>query len=229
VGHQGDDDVLVAWLDLDRPDAADLRAVLSDDERVRVERLATSELQRRAVARLALRRQVLGEQLGLAPDAVQLVRDEQGRLGVRGPGRPLLVSSSSSGDVGVLAVASSPRMGVDVEAASEVVDVDRFARRVATPHEATMLDALDPLARRDALARLWTRKEAYLKATGEGIGGGVAHVEVPIERGLWDAAFRPVPGGHVWRLYDLDCPVPGFAAALVVAASGVVHVAITRR
>ena len=228
----GDDDVLVVWLDLalERDDASALLATLTVDERARVARLATVELQGRAVVRLARRRQVLGEHLDVSPDAVELLPDPRGRLVVQGPRGPLMVSSSSSGDVGLLAVASSRQLGVDVEAVSEVVDVPRFVDRVATESEATALAALDPGARRDALARLWTRKEAFLKATGEGIGGGVRHVEVPLDVGLWHAAFRPVLDGPVWLLYDLDCPIVGFEAALVVEPSSrTPKVTVTRR
>ena len=79
-----------------------------------------------------------------------------------------------------------------------------------------MLGELHPAERQHALTRLWTRKEAYLKATGEGIGAGVAHVEVPLDRGLWHAPFRPVPGADGWLLFDLDSPFEGCAAALVI-------------
>jgi len=218
----GDADVLVVWLDLelDRAGTAALGVTLSADERARIARLATEELRRRAVVRLARRRQVLGEHLGVRADDVELLRDAHGRHVVEGPGGLVMVSSSSSFDVAVLAVASSRRVGVDVESVSEVVDVPRFADRVATDREASVLDALKPEARRGGLARLWTRKEAYLKATGEGIGAGLTHVEVPLDAGLWDAAFHPVPGGPEWRLYDLDCPIPGYAAALVVEPRG---------
>jgi 4'-phosphopantetheinyl transferase len=214
-------DVLVVWLDLSRArdGAAAPLATLSAEERARVAKLATAPLQRRAAVRLALRRDVLGALLGVPASSVELTTDERGRLSVAGPTQ-LAVSSSSSGDVGLLAVASRRQVGADVASTGEVHDVPGFARRVATPRESAALGALGAEARRDALARLWTRKEAYLKATGEGISEGVAHVEVPLEEGLWQAPFAPVPGGVRWLLYDLACPVAGFAAALVVEPVG---------
>ncbi len=214
-------DVRVVWLDLspERDGAAAPRATLSAEERSRVAKLATATLQRRAAVRLALRREVLGALLGMPASSVELTSDERGRLSVAGPA-PLVVSSSSSGDVGLLAIASRRQVGADVASTSEALDVPRFTQRIATPRESAALGALGPAARRDALARLWTRKEAYLKATGEGISEGVAHVEVPLDERLWQASFAPVPDGVRWLLYDLACPVAGFAAALVVEPVG---------
>ncbi|HUD69474.1 MAG TPA: 4'-phosphopantetheinyl transferase superfamily protein [Acidimicrobiales bacterium] len=228
----GDADVLVVWLDLtiEREGVDALHATLSVEERARVARLATDALQRRAVVRLARRREVLGESLGIPPVAVELAADAHGRLVAQAPRGRLVVSSSSSDDVGLLAVASSRQLGADVEATSEVLDAQRFTDRVATPREASALAALDPDERHDTLARLWTRKEAYLKATGEGIGGGVTHVEVPLDKGLWHASFQPLGDGQAWLIYDLACPIAGFAAALVVEAGGSPpEITVTRR
>jgi len=227
-----DSDVLVVWLDLaiDPDDMDALGASLSVEERARVARLATDVLQRRTVVRLARRREVLGELHGVQPGAVELASDAQGRLVSRAARARLVVSSSSSNDMGLLAIASSRQLGADVEATSEVLDAQRFTDRVATPLEAAALAALDPDERRNALARLWTRKEAYLKATGEGIGEGVTHVEVPLDEGVWNAAFQPLPDGPVWLLCDLACPIAGFAAALVVEpGASPPEITITRR
>ena len=212
-----DTDVLVIWLDLvDHADLDALLATLSSDERARVARLASPELRRRAAVRLARRREVLGELLEVSPSAVELATDASGRLAVQGAYGRHAVSSSSSGDVGLLAIAAGREIGVDVESVSEVVDSPRFMARVASSREAAALAELADAARPGALARLWTRKEAYLKATGEGIGNGVVHVEVPLEEGLWAAPCEPVRDGATWLLYDLVCPTPDLAAALVV-------------
>lgn len=212
-----DADVHVIWLDLAGiGDDSALATSLSPTEGARVARLATTELRRRAVARFARRREVLAELLDCPAGSVELVSDDVGRLRATGPARSLVVSSSSRGEHCVLAIAQHRRLGVDVEARSEVLDTPRFIRRVATSGESGALATLDPAEQRDALARLWTRKEAYLKATGEGIGGGVAHVEVPIPAGLWAHSFEPVLDGCAWLLYDLVCPVDDLAAALVI-------------
>ncbi|MEU1012597.1 4'-phosphopantetheinyl transferase superfamily protein [Streptomyces sp. NPDC005890] len=115
-------------------------------------------------------------------------------------------SLSHSGDVALLALAGVP-VGVDVEAVPEPQAVTDLLA-VLHPREADELRSLREAQRPDALARVWSRKEAYLKGTGEGLAFGFAHPYV-------GSAPEPaqLPG---WRLRDAACP-PGYAAALCVS------------
>jgi 4'-phosphopantetheinyl transferase len=79
------------------------------------------------------------------------------------------------------------------------------------------LRALSVGARLDAFYRGWTRKEAYLKATGLGLALVDEQVEVPLAASPSPAPLR-APGAASaggWWLYDLS-PAPGFVGALVV-------------
>ena len=210
--------VEVVWYELDDGDAVvdKLASSLADAERRRVERLADPIERRRATVRFARRREILASL----------------RAGPNEPLGPPRWSSSSRHGLGLLAVSSGPRVGVDIEASSEIPDPVRLATSIATDDEAIAMDAATPSERADQVLHLWTRKEAYLKATGEGVGSGVRHVRVPLGRHAWELAFQPnAPHGATWRLYDLDCPRPGYAAALVVelvpAVPRAPHVTIT--
>jgi 4'-phosphopantetheinyl transferase len=208
----------VAWVDLD-PQPGELRsleALLDDDERGRVARRATEVLRRRAAVSLARRRLLAARVLGTAPDRVALVVSPEGRRLATAPGGgQVALSVSTSGDTGLVAVASDHAVGVDVEDFGELPSTPAFARRVATTSEQAAIATLDGAARERALLSLWTRKEAYLKATGEGITGGLAHVEVPLDEGHWGTRWCPV-GEPSWFLYDLACPRPELVAAVVV-------------
>lgn len=107
-------------------------------------------------------------------------------------------------------------VGVDVEAAGELGDERRLAERIASDVEREALGALGGDARRTAMLRLWTRKEAYLKATGEGIGAGLRRITVPLRRAAAGERFDPEGDGTSWVLYELACPIEGLGAALVV-------------
>jgi 4'-phosphopantetheinyl transferase superfamily len=193
--------VEVVWYELDESDAVvdKLASSLDDVERHRVERLSDPIERRRTTVRFARRREILAS-LRLGPDV---------------PTASPRWSSSSRHGLGLLAVSSGPRVGVDIEASSEIPDPVRLAASIATDEEATALDAATPSERADQVLRLWTRKEAYLKATGEGITGGLAHVEVPLDEGHWGTRWCPV-GEPSWFLYDLVCPRPELVAAVVV-------------
>jgi 4'-phosphopantetheinyl transferase len=205
----------VAWVDLD-PGASEVRALarlLSDDERARVATRATSALRRRATVSLARRRVLAADVLATTPSAVELRVLPDGRRAAVGPrSGPIAISVATSADTGLVAVASSGSVGVDVEDFAGRPSTDEFVARVASPAERTQLESRDDRDR--ALLALWTRKEAYLKAIGEGIGANLRRVEVPLDAGAWALRWRPADGA-TWYLFDLDCPRPGLAAAVV--------------
>ncbi|WP_405921415.1 4'-phosphopantetheinyl transferase family protein [Streptomyces sp. NBC_00122] len=173
--------------------------------------LRPADRQRYLASHLALR-VLLGSYLGQAPEQVLLVREECPCCG--GPhGRPAVAggavhfSLSHSGDVAYLAFAGVP-VGVDVE---ETPGPDAVAdvMPLLHPAEVAELTALPEPARRPALARVWSRKEACLKAEGTGLARGVTEPYVGSA-----AAPASVPG---WTLRDLPAPA-GYAAAVAVRA-----------
>ncbi|MDA5280858.1 4'-phosphopantetheinyl transferase family protein [Streptomyces sp. NPDC054904] len=185
-------------------------ALLDAAERDRLARLLRPHDRRSYLASHIGLRVLLGAYLGLAPEKVTLVREDCPCCG--GPhGRPAVAggavhfSLSHSADMAYFAFAGVP-VGVDVEGlpnAGAVGDV----MGTLHPAETAELTALPVTDRQAALARLWSRKEAYLKATGTGLALGL------IEPYVGSAATpAPVPG---WSLRDLPAP-PAYAAALAV-------------
>ncbi len=207
----------VVWLDLDQPrDVVDALALLLDEaEEQRISRLAVPTERRRAIVRLARRRQVLADILHATTKDVEALpgQDTPGAITLRGD--TLFVSASHCDDVGLIAVTRERKVGVDVEAAHKLPDPDQFAQWVAASEELHELNELAPADRTEACLRLWTRKEAYLKATGVGIGDGLNHVRVPLQPESWAHVFRPVNDGQSWLLFELASPRVGLNASLV--------------
>ncbi|OKK19586.1 4-phosphopantetheinyl transferase [Streptomyces sp. CB00455] len=173
--------------------------------------LRAVDRQRYLASHLGLRA-LLGAYLGRAPQEVVLVREECPCCG--GPhGRPAVAggalhfSLSHSGGVAYFAFSGVP-VGVDVE---EIPGAEALADVLPLLHPAEIaeLGALAEPDRRPAFARVWSRKEACLKADGTGLALGVADPYV-------GAAPAPasVPG---WTLGDLPAPA-GYAAAVAVKA-----------
>jgi 4'-phosphopantetheinyl transferase len=164
-------------------------------------------------AHSALRR-VLGAYTGLRAASVPLVRlrcphcgGPHGRPAVAGPfGANVHFSLSHSDGLALIGLATTP-IGVDVQAVPGLrVAVD--TSRSLHPAEQRELERLPPSAFPGAFTRCWTRKEAYLKATGEGVSGAAL-------RGLYvGTGERPaaLPGR---TSADVDVPV-GWEAACVV-------------
>ena len=203
-----------------RPDETGL-ALLDQDERRRAEALRRPADRLRFVAAHLGKRTLLGRFLGVGPAEVDLFREPcplcgqpHGRPAVRQPedsAQALYFSMAHSGDL-VLYGFAAVRIGVDVEAAHHGV---RDIASLLHPRERRDLARLPPGAVPGALLRCWVRKEACLKGTGAGIGGGVAEPYVGV------AGLPVAPPG--WALADLDTE-PGYAAAVAVAQpQAVVH------
>lgn len=162
---------------------------LRDDE-VHVWRLSYRHEQRRQPL-IAL----LARYLGRSGDKVALVDDEHGRPRLAPGLDPSLdFNWSHSGDHAVIALARGIVPGVDIERRHERERSLAIARRFFSADEAATLAALPPGERDVAFLRLWTAKEAVLKAIGRGIAFGLQRLDIVVENG------EP----RLWRLHDDD-------------------------
>ena len=162
---------------LDRPPlpADVLRASLAPDESARLERLTFADVRARWIAGRGLLRHVLGDALGIAPSAVSFASGPNGRP-VLASASPIAFNVSHARDLLAIAVArvtgearEALALGVDVELLREVHQMAAVAQRVFDDAErAAIASHASEDARRHAFFRLWTRKEACMKATGAG-------------------------------------------------------------
>jgi len=187
---------------------------LAPEERARADRFRNTQLRRRfVVARIFLRRMLAA----YAP-----VDSSALHIGYGTNGKPHLISTSNlrfnvshADDAAIYAIASGREVGIDIEATARDVDIDGVARQAFSPLECEALTALAPDARREAFFRIWTRKEAYVKARGEGLSYPTRSFSVS-HRANDDALIGDERDGHArhrWRVIGLDAP-PGFTAAL---------------
>jgi 4'-phosphopantetheinyl transferase len=202
-----------------------LRALLSRDERERAERFHRDVHRRRFVAAHAALRLILGAYLDLAPDALAFALGEHGKPSLRQPldpdGARLEFNLSHSGDLALVAVARDHPVGVDVERWSEVEHLE-LAERFFSRTERDALRALASVAEQlDAgFFAAWTRKEAYLKATGHGISRGLHHFDVTLAPDaaaalLADRLDATAP--ERWTMRSI-VPAEGYSAAVVCAS-----------
>lgn len=188
--------------------------VLDATERRRAAELAHGgDRIRFTAAHLALRR-LLGTYLGTRPQDIRYGRETcpccggpHGRPTVLGATRELHFSLSHRGDLVLMGTAVAP-IGVDVDLVADPGSAAELAAMLH-PAERAEIEALPPMRRPRALARLWTRKEAYLKGLGTGLGRDPAADYVG--SGQPDGPYPPTG----WTL--LDVPVDrGYAAAVAV-------------
>ncbi len=151
------------------PSARDLVSILSTSERERCARLSGFHSDRALVAR-AMVRSELAAALGIAPSALEFVTGRHGKPEVFDPPQPIAFNLSHSGEWVVLAWQAGSdaiSLGVDVEQfMADRRDVMRLARRFFSLPEQLALEALTGDARETLFYRLWTLKEAWVKAHG---------------------------------------------------------------
>ena len=215
----GQVDVWRASLDVDPSRASGLLATLSPGEKDRARRFHFLEDQSRYVAARAILRHLLGLYLDRRPMDLRLSRGAVGKpsLADAGAGDGIRFNLSHSGGLALFAFSLGREVGIDVELATSVQVDDLSPAGFLSAGEESRLRSLEGQQRQEALLRCWTRKEAYLKAIGEGMGAPLMEIEVSL---LPESpALLRAPGGEKeirrWSLLDL-VPASGYAACLAV-------------
>lgn len=194
---------------------------LSSSERVRAARFHFAELRDRYIVAHGWLRRLLGGYLSIPADAVEFQYGSQGK--------PALTSSTNSSElqfnlahceaVALVAVACGTPVGIDVERVRNLHDAGELVERFFSTRENSEFKLLPEDQKPVAFFNLWTRKEAWLKATGEGIAHLLASVEVSFLPGTparllsLPEKFLPIAN---WTVSAVS-PGPGLAAAVVVA------------
>jgi 4'-phosphopantetheinyl transferase len=201
------------------------RRLLSPEEHARAHRLHDAAQRRRFVIAHAALRALLAGYLDAAPSAITYVLGAHGKpaLAARdGVRSGVEFNLSHSEDIALVAVARGQPVGVDVQHWSESVEHLRLADRFFSLREREALRALTHEAEQVAGAffAAWTRKEAYVKATGYGIARGLHHFDVTLAPGeharlLADRLDPDAP--ERWSMTALE-PAPRYSAAVVVAS-----------
>jgi 4'-phosphopantetheinyl transferase len=201
------------------PSAAAI-ATLSIAEREQAQRFAFEHLRRRYLAAHVALRQVLSESTGLAADSLQYESGPFGKPSLRGAST-CAFNMSHSGDVAVIATAPSGEIGVDVEVLRPVSDSLALAQRNFTPAEHQHLLATPSEWRDLVFLRIWTRKEACIKALGYGLSLAPETFEAGVHAHECQVSIATPEGAAELRLVSLpESEGSVMALSWVTAPSG---------
>ena len=200
----------------------ELRAVLREDERDRADKFRFDRDRSRFIAARAGLRQILATCLNCDPHEPVFEYGERGKPKLSGLDSALRFNLSHSGNIAMYALAEGRDIGIDVERYDKRRDHNRIAGRFFTSAENETLSKIPEKERAQAFTQLWVRKEAFLKACGQGLFMSLDTIEVSVGR---DApriiALSGEPANAVsWVIADID-PGPEYAAAVVVSGSDV--------
>jgi 4'-phosphopantetheinyl transferase len=207
-----------ARLDVPESEHDVLARSLSVDERERAAAFHFEHDRRRfRVARGALR-ELLGRYLDVLPAGIAIARRPGGKPVLEDGQAHLRFNVSHSGGLALLAFAQGSDLGVDLEKERPLPDMESIAERNFSRAEVESWRLLAPDERPSAFFRVWTRKEAFLKATGEGLLRPLDSFDVSLEPGEAVRLLRveeSATEARRWHLASIDVP-PGFQAALAV-------------
>jgi 4'-phosphopantetheinyl transferase len=218
--HQNDIWVWAASLLQPAEVTSALARLLSIDEQARADRFKFESHRHHFIVGRGLLRLILGQYLNTAPNQIEFEYGPHQKPGL--VGTPLQFNLAHSGDVAVYAITLRHALGIDVEAMRPMADMLSIAKRFFAPAEYHTLRRLPPVVQPTAFYHCWTRKEAYLKATGEGLSLPLDKFEVSLNPGQ-PAAILTIAGetepARRWSLTSLE-PAPGYLGALAVHGQG---------
>lgn len=217
---------VLAWFALLRglePRFGDFLATLTADEIERVERFKFQEDREQYVLGQGLLREILSCYSGLAPGELRFRHAARGKpyLAENRAESKLMFNFSRSQGAVLCAVTRDGEIGVDLEYVKEGIDDRALAEHYFSSSEGAALAALPFGARQKAVLKCWTRKEAYIKARGEGLFLDLRSFEVfdsvdlaprlNIEKNPQESAR--------WTLVDLEVPTD-YVGALAIECLG---------
>ena len=204
---------------------ARLARVLSEEERSRAERFRFPVHRDRFVAGRGIQRLLLARYLDADPASLVYRAARHGKPEFAGPlaDRGLRFNVSNAGDRMLLGVTMERELGVDLEEVRPMSDALPIARRFFSAAENEVFAVVTEEERDAAFFACWTRKEAFIKAVGDGLTMPLDSFDVTLRRGEPARLIctRPDPAEAArWTLREVDAG-PGWAAAIVVAGRDV--------
>lgn len=200
----------VWWVPLDTPPdrVHTLEAILSAGERERAARFRSEQLRTRYCVAHGALRQILALDMGVDPADIRFETGPFGKPALApeiGPGRPHF-NLAHSEELALVAISRCGPVGIDVERCRAGIDVAALAEQCLHPGEARRILSLPHSQQARAFLTCWTRKEAYLKATGHGLSAPLDSFEVTVHPDeaprLLSPARAPTEKAR-WRLVDL--------------------------
>lgn len=223
LSHPGPDEVHIWRIRLEQDETVlqKMHAVLSADERQRALQFKFEKLQKRFVISRGALRDILHRYTGHAAANIVFEYEAHGKpqLAAAFKQNGIQFNLSHAENLALCGVAWRRAIGVDVECIRSLHDAERIAQRFFSARENAMFGALPLAEKTAAFYNCWTRKEAFIKALGEGLTHPLHRFDVAFVEGEPPALLntRPDPlEAARWTLQAL-APGEGYAGAFVVS------------
>lgn len=204
--------------DLDAFDGAALAALLSADETARAARFRFSRHRHHFIVCRGLLRILLGRYLGMEPSRLVFAYGRAGKPSLPAPHDWLEFNVAHADHRALVAVTTIGPVGVDIECVRDVDELDAIANHFFSPREAAALREFPSADHVPGFYRCWTRKEAFIKALGDGLTRPLDEFAVTFKPAAspridWVADDPLAPA--CWTMHHLE-PAPGFVGAVAM-------------
>jgi 4'-phosphopantetheinyl transferase len=202
-----------------------VRNFLAEDERMKADRLRFKRVREDYVAARGLLRLILATYLNVQPKELEFQYGQHGKpaLADELSHTGITFNMSHSHGMALYCVGLEQELGADIEKIREDMSFEKIAKRFFSSLEYEALQKLPDDQLKYGFFNCWTRKEAYIKAKGEGLSSLISRFAVSLAPGEPAALLdHQLDAGEVnrWSIMDLDVG-PGYTAALAVEGKGV--------
>ena len=202
----------------------DLQSILSEEEVRRAMQFHFEKDRLHWIVAHGILRRLLGQYLDIDPHKVRFMINAYGKPFTVYPphGSRLQFNLSHSADLALFAVAYDRRVGVDVEYMRASVNCEALAQYHFSANECAALLTLPAAVRQEAFFHCWSRKEAYVKARGEGLSIPLGQFDVSLAPGEPAALLESRENPQATEQWSLRALAPGgrYAGAVVVEGTG---------
>lgn len=210
--------VWAASLNLNKDQLTELWTLLSADEKQRALRFKFDKHRNRFIAARGILRKILSEYFQIPAEQLIFSYASHGKPYISNANTRLFFNMSDSENLAVYAVAKEHEVGIDVEFMPHDFDSLGIAKRFFSAYENQMLEQLPEAQKKVGFFNCWTRKEAFIKAIGEGLSYPLDQFDVSLTPDEPAAILRinhDAMAAKQWSLYALH-PAPDYAAALAI-------------
>jgi 4'-phosphopantetheinyl transferase len=216
-------EIHIWYASLDTP-ISQFWGLLATDEKKRAGRFHFQADRKRFIVRRGILRTILGYYLSIEPSQFRFYygKNEKPALADTFGKEKVHFNLSHSEGIALYAFARNREIGVDIERIRDISEMGQIAERFFSKRENAVLQALPKSKKKEAFFNCWTRKEAFIKAIGDGLSYPLDRFDVSLVPGE-PARLLKVEGyskvAPQWSIQDLK-PASGFAAALAVKGAG---------
>lgn len=205
----GEGEVHVWLTDCDTIDDEPMRGLLDADEANRAKRFREPVDSRRYIVSHGVLRSILSKYMDMKPEIIKYERSLYGKPGLAG-GSWLHFNMSHSNGMAAYAITSNREVGIDLEYLRDIPFTE-ISHNVLSKNEDDYLRSVPAEERLNIFFTLWTRKESYIKAIGEGLHAKLNDIDVFFQNEMYSLSYC----GSNWSIIDITTP-DGYKAALTV-------------